>query len=64
MNEASRKAIIREMDAEELEQEAVIICQRCSNTWQDHNALLAVQKNYKQLTGYDLVINTMPQFVS
>jgi len=64
MNVSSLKGIIREMDAGELEQEAARIANQKDITWEDRDNLRAILQNYKQITGQEMIINTIPQLVS
>lgn len=64
MNVSSRSGIIREMDADELEEEAARIAKQKDITWTDRDDLSLVCKNYKQITGTDLINNTIPTWES
>lgn len=64
MHQVTDKSIIREMDAEQLEAEAIRIANKPDITWEDRDNLQAVIANYKQLTGRELIINMIPQLVS
>ena len=68
MNTTSLQSKIREMDSTELENQAAELVNKKNSsvglTGEEQEALWVIPKYYRQLTGFELVVDTNLQMVS